>query len=112
MSCKLAVKRRSNSREVIGDCVSVHDSNEHLGRMVEPLGGAFVIIDIIDADKNNPHLIKLTKHWKINNEHHHTFDREFNLSPSVEGDEFFNELISTGRVSATIQQVIDRTVSK
>ena len=119
MACKIAVLRKDTSRKFIGDCIEAFESHIYLGDSVEPVGGVYVIIEVIDASKNNETITKLTKQWEIENPNfdpsnpeindqyvsHSNFDRQFYLRPAIEGDEFFTALSTTGRISVTVEKI-------
>ena len=73
-TCKIAVLRRDSMRSFAGDCIESFDLNVYLGKMVEPVGGAYVIIEITNADKDHETVKKLTKQWEVLNPE---FDPEY-----------------------------------
>lgn len=122
MPCKLAVIRRPSGLFQVGDVIEAFDLDIYLGDAVEPVGGAYVLVEVTNADKDHPHIQKLIKTWMVNNPNWIAIDpdspefipcdvspREYYLRPQFEGDPFFNELITTGCVSDTIETVIEYT---
>ena len=115
MACKIAALRKASGRMLIGDGVEAFDQDVYLGDSVEPVGGVFVVIEITDADKDNTAIVEYTKQWLVLNPAwvvgddknpqyipHNEFDRKQYLQPVFEGDDFFTELLTTGRVSVTL----------
>ena len=99
----------------IGDGIKAYEMDRYLGNCVEPVGGVFVLIEITDADKDDPAIAEYTKTWLVTNPawtigdtdapqyiSHPIHDRKQYLQPQVEGDEFFTQLITTGRVAGTL----------
>lgn len=116
MACKIAVLRKDTHRKRIGDCVEAFDIDVYLGSAVEPVGGYYVIIEINYCNKDHADIQKLTSDWMVKNPdyidgigeeyiHHPEFDREFYLQPVYEGDPFFTELLTTGRIKVNLSKV-------
>ena len=118
MPCKIAVLRKDSGRKLIGDCVRAYEIDKYLGDSVEPVGGVFVVVEVTDADKDSVDIQNLTKDWLIVNPAwsvgdtdapryipHTNYDREQYLQPVQDGDEFFTELLTTGRVSVTLDKL-------
>ena len=117
MPCKIAVLRKDSGRMRVGNGVRAYDMDRYLGSSVEPVGGVFVVIEITDAEKENEHIQRYTKDWMVVNPAwtlgdldapqyipHQTYDREQYLQSVSQGDEFFAELLTTGRVSVTLEK--------
>lgn len=106
MSCKIVVRRFTAGLDFIGDCVNAYPFDEYLGGSVEPQGGAFVIIEVNDAKFNNPEIQKLIS----DNENPTTHNKIYGLRPVKEGDEFFAELLTTGRINVTLEKLLEYKV--
>ena len=106
MACKIVVRRFTAGLDAIGDCVNAYPFNVYLGNLVEPVGGAFVIIEISDANYDNIELQTLL----APNMTPITHNSIYGLSPVSEGDEFFNELLTTGRISVTLDKLLEYKV--
>lgn len=104
MTCKIVVYRESRIRSEIGDAISAHEVSDNLGDQVQKVGGAFVVIEFIDAKKNHPTIIKLTQEWLINGEPHPDHERKFYLQPIAADDPFFAELFATNHLKTTINK--------
>lgn len=108
MPCKLAVRRTSAGTEYVGDCIGVFPYELYLGNMVEPVGGAFCIVEVMDADADNEILIDLCEDWILDDlNNHETYKKKKYLQPVSSGDPFFIELLTNGRVQVTLSQVVD-----
>ena len=116
MPCKIAVLRKNTNRKTTGDCVEAFDIDVYLGTAVEPVGGYYVIIEINYCNKDHDDIKKLTADWMIKNPDyiegankeyitHPEFDREFYLQPVYEGDPFFTELLTNGRLKVNLSKV-------
>lgn len=116
--CKLAVIRRKHGPFNIGDVVDALPFETYLGDKVEPVGGAYVIVIVNNADIYHPTIQRLVKPWLVANPDfvmgdssapetipHSTYQRQFYLRPQTEGDPFFSELLTTGRVEESIEVV-------
>lgn len=107
MACKIVVRRFTAGLDFIGDCVNAYPFEKYLGDSVEPQGGAFVIIEINNAELNNheiqdllsPNLNPTTTHNNI-----------YGLQPVQEGGEFFTELLTTGRINVTLEKLLEYKV--
>lgn len=115
MPCKLVAKRFTADRSYIGDVINAYPMDMYLGLGVEPVGGAFVIIEINDADKDDPTIQALIADWFIINPiwmmgdasaeqyiEHPSHDKRQYLEPVEAGDPFFTELLTTGRINVPL----------
>ena len=106
MACKLVVRRFTAGLDKIGDAVNVYPFEQYLGDLVEPQGGAFVIIEINNADFNNDEIQALLEP----NLEPTTHNNIYGLQPVKEGDEFFIELLTTGRINVTLESLLEYKV--
>ena len=106
MTCKIVVRRFTAGLDVIGDCVNAYPFEKYLGDLVEPQGGAFVIIEINNADFSNFEIQDLL----TPNLDPTTHNSIYGLQPVSEGDEFFTELLTTGRVNVTLEKLLEHKV--
>lgn len=101
MACKLVVRRFTAHQDYIGDVVNAYPMEKYLGNLVEPQGGAFVIIEVSDADFDDLIIQGLIEEDLT--------DSQFNkckfLQPVSEGDEFFHELLTVGRINITLDRL-------
>lgn len=106
MACKIVVRRFAAGLDFIGDCVGVYPFEKYLGDLVEPQGGAFVIIEINNANHNNIEIQALLEP----NLNPITHNNIYGLQPVQEGDEFFTELLTTGRINVTLEKLLEYKV--
>ena len=106
MACKIVVRRFTARLDFIGDCVNAYPFEQYLGPSVEPQGGAFVIIEINNAELTNAKIQELLKP----NLDPTTHNNIYGLQPVSEGDEFFAELLTTGRVNVTLEKLLEYKV--
>jgi len=107
MACKIVVRRFTSGLDRIGDCVNAYPYEAYLGSLVEPQGGAFVIIEVNDASFDHPEIQTLIS----DNENPTTHNKIHGLRPVQEGDEFFTELLTTGRINVTLGDLIKYKVT-
>lgn len=100
--CKLVVRRFTEGLDFRGDVVNAYPFEVYLGDMVEPQGGAFIILDVVNCSYDHPDIQQFlepnldpTFHNKI-----------MHINPVEIGDDYYNELISTGRVSVTLEELL------
>lgn len=109
MACKLAVLRKDSDRKRIGDCVAAFDIDKYLGNSVEPRGGAYVVIEVSDCDKENETIQKLIDEWNVSDTEefiaHSEFDRKYHLQPVTQGDQFFADLFNHGRINVNLEKL-------
>jgi hypothetical protein len=109
MACKIAVLRRDSGRKWRGDCVAAFDIEKYLGNAVEPQGGAYVVIEVNDCDKENETIQQLVAEWNVSSTEefiaHAEFDREYYLEPITEEDQFFADLFNHGRINVTLDKL-------
>ncbi len=99
--CKLVVRRFSSGLDFMGDCVNSYPIDFYLGELVEPQGGAFVIIEVVNASPKHPVILAL-----IENELEPiTANKKQFLQPVLSGDEFFYELLTVGRITVTLAKL-------
>lgn len=106
MACKIVVRRFTAGLDHIGDCVNAYPFEIQLGNLVEPQGGAFVIIEINNADFSHPEIQDLLSP----NLSPTTHNSIYGLQPVQEGDEFFAELLITGRINVTLEKLLEYKV--
>lgn len=107
MSCKLVVRRFTAGMDYIGDCVNSYTFDTYLGNLVEPQGGAFVIIELSDCDFDDVEVQRML----APNLEPTIYNNIYGLQPVSEGDEFFNELLTTGRISVTLDKLLEYKVA-
>ena len=107
MACKLVVRRFSAGLDHAGDCVNAYPFEAHLGPLVESAGGAFVIIEVNDVDKDDPRIQELLEP----NLNPTTHNNIYGLKPVKEGEEFFTELLTTGRINVSIDKLLEYKVT-
>lgn len=123
--CKIAVVRELGGLFNIGDTVDAFPFDMFLGKEVEPQGGRFVVVEVTNADETHDHIQKLITTWEVDNPAyimgdldampkipHPQYKRKFYLQPQNPGDPFFLELFNTGRVSGTIETVMQYTLER
>ena len=100
--CKLVVRRLTQGLDLRGDVVNVYPFEVYLGDMVEPQGGAFIIVEVVDADFMHPDIqqfiepnLNPVKNNKI-----------IGIKPAEIGQNYYEELITTGRVSVTLETLL------
>ena len=113
MPCKLVVSRYASGKLHKGDCLGVYPSDVYLGERVEPQGGVFVIIDIIDADPDDEELNDLCMDWLVVNDdgtvsENDTYNKRKYLEPVTEGQEYYGDLLLNGRISVKKTDVMNR----
>ena len=106
MACKIVVRRFTAGLDFIGDCVNAYPFETYLGDLVEPQGGAFVIIEINNADHDNAEVQALLEP----NLAPITHNNIYGLKPVSKGDEFFTELLTTGRINVTLERLLEYKV--
>lgn len=106
MACKLVVRRFTAGLDFIGDCVNAYPYEMYLGDLVEPQGGAFVIIEISNCDFDDIEIKRLL----LDNMNPTTHNKINGLQPVQEGDPFFTELLTTGRINVTLEQLLQYKV--
>ncbi len=95
MACKIAVLKDDLGRKRKFDCVKAYKVTGSLGAAVEPVGGHYLVLVILDRDKDDADIALLTSPWVIINPefdasdessspyiNHHEFDRKFNVDLS------------------------------
>lgn len=107
MPCKLVVRRFTYGMDFIGDCVNSYPFDIYLGGLVEAQGGAFVIVEVSNADFDNPAIQGLL----TPNMNPTTHNNIYGLKPVNQGDEFFNELLNTGRINVTLEKLLEYKVT-
>jgi hypothetical protein len=107
MACKIVVRRFTSGLDFIGDCVNAYPFSKYLGDLVEPQGGAFVIIEVNDANENDASIQELIS----NNINPTTHNKNFGLRPVKLGDKFFTELLIKGRINVTLQELLQFKVN-
>jgi hypothetical protein len=107
MACKIVVRRFTAGLDYIGDCVGAYPVEQYLGDSVEPQGGAFVIIEVSDADFDNVEIQTLLEP----NMNPTTHNNIYGLEPVLEGTECFDELLSTGRINITLSKLLEHKVT-
>lgn len=100
-SCKIVVERFTNPPSYTGDCLAVYDADFYLGPIVESQGGFNVLIFVTDANKENEIIKKLVEDEAENP----SYNKKQFLQPVNPGDNFFAELLSTGRVYVTLEEL-------
>lgn len=106
MACKLVVRRFTAGLDYIGDVVGAYPFEKYLGNLVEPQGGAFVIIEVSNADSDNQEIKALLEYnLEVN-----LPNKVYGLQPVKEGDEFFTELLTTGRINVTLEKLLEYKV--
>lgn len=106
MACKIVVRRFTAGLDYIGDCVNAYPFEAYLGDLVEPQGGAFVIIEVNDCDYDNAEIQSLIE----DNLTPTTHNKIHGLQPVSEGDAFFTELLTTGRINVTLEKLLEYKV--
>ena len=106
MACKIVVRRFTAGLDFIGDCVNAYPFEKYLGDLVEPQGGAFVIIEINDANFSDLEIKELLSP----NLEPITHNNIYGLKPVSKGDEFFTELLTTGRINVTLERLLEYKV--
>lgn len=107
MACKLVVLRFTSGLDHIGDVVNAYPYEMYLGDLVEPQGGAFVIIEVNDCNEDNEVIQSLLEP----NLSPTTHNRIKGLKPVKEGDEFFTELLTNGRINVTLDKLQEYIVT-
>lgn len=107
MACKLVVRRFSAGLDHVGDCVNAYPFETYLGHLVENVGGAFVIIEVNDADNDDPRIQELLEP-NLNPTNHNNI---YGLEPVKEGEEFFTELLTMGRINVSISKLLEYKVT-
>lgn len=102
MSCKVVVRRFTQGLDSIGDVVNVYPSETYLGNLVEPVGGAFIILDITDCDYDD---VRINQFLQIH-DNPTTNNKIYGLDHIALGNDHYNSLISKGRVSITIADLL------
>lgn len=105
--CKMVVRRFTAGLDFIGDCVSAYPFDKYLGNLVEPQGGAFVIIEINNAEFNHHEIQELLSPNLTPTTHNNIYG----LRPVQEGGEFFIELLTTGRITITLEKLLEYKVA-
>ena len=108
MSCKIVVRRFTAGLDFIGDCVNAYPFEEYLGDLVEPQGGTFVIIEINNADFSHSEIQDLLSP-NLNPATHNSI---YGLRPVKDGDEFFTELLTAGRINVTLEKLLEYKVKR
>tara|TARA_R110000772_G_scaffold84847_1_gene178806 strand:+ start:171 stop:497 length:327 start_codon:yes stop_codon:yes gene_type:complete len=106
MACKIVVRRFTAGLDFIADCVNAYPFEKYLGDLVENQGGAFVIIEINNADFSNLEIQDLLSP----NLNPTTHNNIYGLRPVQEGGEFFTELLTTGRINVTLERLLEYKV--
>lgn len=106
MACKIVVRRFNNGMGWRGDCVNAYPFGEYLGKSVEEVGGEFVIVEVTDADFNHPSIQDLL----TPNLPPTTHNNIYGLRPVNDGEEFFTELLTHGRVAVTLAKLLEYKV--
>ena len=106
MACKIVVRRFTAGLDFIADCVNAYPFEKHLGPLVENQGGAFVIIEVNNTDYTNQEVQALLSP----NLTPSTNNNIYGLQPVKEGEEFFTELLTTGRINVTIEKLLEYKV--
>tara|TARA_R100000544_G_C2182459_1_gene37566 strand:+ start:62 stop:391 length:330 start_codon:yes stop_codon:yes gene_type:complete len=101
--CKVVVRRFTAGLDFIGDCVNAYPFEMQLGNLVEPQGGAFVIIEVNNATFNDPEIQEILS----SNENPTTHNKIYGLRPVSEGDEFFTELLTNGRINVALEKLLE-----
>lgn len=104
--CKIVVRRFTAGLDFIGDCVNSYPFDQYLGDLVEPQGGAFVIIELSNADHDNAEVQTLLEP----NLTPITHNNIYGLQPVQEGGEFFTELLTSGRINVTLEKLLEYKV--
>ena len=108
MACKIVARRFTAGLDYIGDCVGASPIGQYLGDSVEPQGGAFVIIEVSDADFDNVEIQTLLEP----NMNPTTHNNIYGLEPVLEGTECFDVLLSTGRINITLSKLLEHKVTQ
>lgn len=115
LTCKIAVVARKGGNFNPGDCIKA--PTDDLGKSVEEVGGNLRVIEITNADKTHPLILKLTQQWLIANPEftfyadvdeyktHPLFARQYYLEPVTPDNPLYEQFRITGRVSVTIEQL-------
>ena len=95
MACKIAVLKDNLGRKRKFDCLKACNVTDSLGAAVETVGGHYLVLVILDRDKDDADIVSLTSPWVIINPafdssdedsspyiNHPKFDRKFNLDLS------------------------------
>ncbi|UUO22825.1 hypothetical protein FGD67_06215 [Colwellia sp. M166] len=95
MACKIAVLKDNLGKKRKFDCLKAYNVTDSLGAAVEPVGGHYLVLVILDRDKDDADIISLTSPWVIINPtfdasdedsspyiSHPEFDRKFNVDLS------------------------------
>ncbi|WDE07301.1 hypothetical protein SG34_010630 [Thalassomonas viridans] len=97
MPCKIVVMRQVKLKSQIGDVVGAYSIEQDLGDQVEPVGGAFVIINVTDAEVNHPAILQLTAHIE-----HDNYERQYYLNPVQPGHEFYEQFVANGKITTDL----------
>jgi hypothetical protein len=106
MPCKVVVRRFTAGMDFIGDCVNAYPFEKYLGGLVEPQGGPFVIIEVNNADFNHSEIQGLISPNLTPTTHNNISG----LNPVSDGDEFFTELLTAGRINVTLEKLLEYKV--
>lgn len=106
MACKLVVRRFSAGLDFIGDVVNAYPFDKYLGKAVEPQGGAFVIIEVNDCEYTHPEIQALIECY----DNPTSRNKKQSLTPVKDGDEFFYELLTTGRINVSLNKLLEYRV--
>lgn len=94
MACKLIVHRFTNGKDHKGDVVGAYPFERYLGTQVEPMGGAFSIIELMDRDPQDSDIQALLEPYLD----HPTYNqKKFIVTPVDENNAFLIDLLTTGR---------------
>ena len=108
MSCKLVIRRFTEGKDIVGDVVNAYPTEIYLGDMVEPQGGAFVVIDVTNCEFNSEQVSELLDIVEEPTTHNKIYGLDHNLL----GNNHYNELISNGRISMTVEELMTYKVSR
>tara|TARA_R110002020_G_scaffold46027_5_gene131279 strand:+ start:18653 stop:18985 length:333 start_codon:yes stop_codon:yes gene_type:complete len=98
MSCKIVVNRFGNGTTYRGDVIGIYPSTKYLGKLVEPKGGAFAIIEITDKDVDSIEMLELLEPGVD----YEKYDKMYYiLEPEETTNPFLDDLLKTGRTTGT-----------
>lgn len=104
--CKLVVRRYTEGSDFRGDVVNAYPFEQYLGHLVEPQGGAFVIIEVTDCYYLHKDIQAFVEPNLTSNIHNKFIGIK---NPEI-GSNYYNELISTGRISTTLSELLENKV--
>jgi hypothetical protein len=108
MSCKLVIRRYTEGKDFRGDVVNAYPHEVYLGNLVEPQGGAFVIVEVMDCDYMHDDIQAFVEPFLISTTH----NKYYGIKDPAVGSNYYNELITTGRIRTTLKELLENRVER